>query len=83
MAKVGRRPIYRLFAGWCSARWQGPPFSVTQLTSYFNPSQTADPRTRGSVPRANRFVQIAIAHIDQRSSENTNSARYTILVEGL
>ena len=28
---------------------QGSPFSVTQLTSYFHPSPTAGPRTRGSV----------------------------------
>ena len=41
----------------------GPPFPVTQLTSYFNPSPTADPRTRGSVRRASGFVQIAISLI--------------------
>jgi hypothetical protein len=33
---------------------------VTQLTSYFNPSPTADPRTRASVRRASGFVQILI-----------------------
>jgi hypothetical protein len=37
---------------------------VTQLTAYFNPSQTANPRTRGSVRRASGFVQIAIALFD-------------------
>jgi hypothetical protein len=36
---------------------------VTQLTSYFNPSPTADPRTRGSVRRASGFVQIPITLI--------------------
>ena len=36
---------------------------VTQLTSYFNPSPTADPRTRGSVRRASGFVQIPISLI--------------------
>ena len=39
---------------------QGPPFSVTQLTSSSIPPPTADPRTRGSVRRASGFVQIAI-----------------------
>ena len=34
--------------------------SVTQLTSFFNPSTTADPRARGSVRRASGFVQIPI-----------------------
>jgi hypothetical protein len=34
---------------------------VTQLTSYFNPSPTADPRTRASVRRASGFVQISIS----------------------
>src|SRR6202043_1674814 len=43
---------------------RGPPISVTQLTSYFNPSPTADPRTRGSVRRASGFVQISIALIE-------------------
>ena len=43
---------------------QGPPFSVTQLTSYFNPSPTAGPRTRGSVRRASGFVQIPITLAD-------------------
>src|ERR1700686_3347759 len=46
-----------------SAPSQGPPFSLTQLTSFFNPSTTADPRTRGSVRRASSFVQIAITLI--------------------
>src|SRR6202521_3116719 len=41
---------------------QGPPFSVTQLTSYFNPSPTAGPRTRGSVRRASGFVQILVPY---------------------
>jgi hypothetical protein len=36
---------------------------VTQLTSYFNPSPTAGPRTRGSVRRASGFVQIAVTLI--------------------
>jgi len=44
-----------------SAPSQGLPFSVTQLTSFFNPSTTADPRTRGSVRRASGFVQIAVS----------------------
>jgi hypothetical protein len=44
----------------CVVGSQGPPFSVTQLTSYFNPLPTADPRTRGSVRRASGFVQIPI-----------------------
>jgi hypothetical protein len=51
----------------CVVGSQGPPFSVAQLTAYFNPSQTANPRTRGSVRRASGFVQIAIALNDQRS----------------
>ena len=37
---------------------------VTQLASYFNPSPTAGPRTRGSVRRASGFVQIPISLID-------------------
>jgi hypothetical protein len=37
---------------------------VTQLTSYFNPSPTADPRTRGSVRRVSGFVQISTALIE-------------------
>jgi hypothetical protein len=41
---------------------------VTQLTSYFNPSPTADPRTRGSVRRASGFVQIPIKRVEQRST---------------
>jgi hypothetical protein len=36
---------------------------VTQLASYFNASQTANPRTRDSVRRASGFVQIAITFI--------------------
>jgi hypothetical protein len=40
---------------------------VTQLTSYFNPSPTVCPGTRGSVRRASGFVQIPIALDDQRS----------------
>ncbi|MGA8442815.1 MAG: hypothetical protein WB714_31670, partial [Candidatus Sulfotelmatobacter sp.] len=43
---------------------QGPPFSVTQLTSYFNPSPTADSRARGSVRRVSGFVQIAISLVE-------------------
>jgi len=37
--------------------------SVTQLTSYFNPSPAAGPRTRGSVRRTSGFVQIALTLI--------------------
>jgi hypothetical protein len=37
---------------------------VTQLASYFNPSPTAGPRTRGSVRRASGFVQIPISLVD-------------------
>jgi hypothetical protein len=51
----------------CVVGSQGPPFSVAQLTAYFNPSQTANPRTRGSVRRASGFVQISVTLTDHRS----------------
>jgi hypothetical protein len=47
---------------------------VTQLTAYFNPSPTADPRTRGSVRRASRFVQISIALINTKKGERMAQA---------
>jgi hypothetical protein len=48
---------------------------VTQFTSYFNPSPTADPRTRGSVRRASGFVQIPISLIDPASAQPKSPAR--------
>jgi hypothetical protein len=48
---------------------------VTQLTAYFNPSPTADPRTRGSVRRASGFVQIAIPLTTRVPSVNTSLQR--------
>jgi hypothetical protein len=47
-------------AFFCVVGSQGPPFSGTQLTSYFNPSPTAGLSTRGSVRRVSGFVQIPI-----------------------
>jgi hypothetical protein len=47
---------------------------VTQLTSFFNPSTTADPRARGSVRRASGFVQIALALVGAQKSEEKAQA---------
>jgi hypothetical protein len=45
---------------------------VTQLTSYFNPLPTADPRTRGSVRRASGFVQIPFTLIFRTASNGSD-----------
>jgi predicted metalloprotease with PDZ domain len=47
---------------------------VTQLTSCFNPSPTAGPRTRGSVRRDSGFVQIVIALRETDFGEQTEQA---------